>query len=122
MGWILLIIGLLYIVAGSGFILATAETKDIMRGLIDKVDRRLLAALTLVFSILLLLAAASARHPWFIRLLGLLGLIKGGFILADPNGLWRRAADWTFNLRDQDFRACGIAVVILGTVMVAWIL
>ena len=122
MGWILLIIGLFYIVVGSGFILATTESKDIMRGLVDKVDRRLLAALTLVFSILLLVAAASSRHPWFIRLLGLMGLIKGGFILADPNGLWRRAADWAFNRRDQDFRAWGIAAVILGTVLVAWIL
>jgi uncharacterized protein YjeT (DUF2065 family) len=123
MGWILLIIGLLYVAVGSGFILATSETREVMRGLVEKLDRRLLAAIAIVFSILLLAAAGSSRHPWFFRLLGLLGLLKGGFIFADPNGAWQRVCNWYFNtIKDQDLRAYGIATVVLGTVMVAWIL
>jgi uncharacterized protein YjeT (DUF2065 family) len=70
-----------------------------------------------------MLAASHARNAGFIRLLGLIGVAKAGFIFANPQGLYEQVNNWLLNsASDQTFRLFGIISLILGTAIMSWIL
>ncbi len=113
----------LFIGLGSCLVLYTTESRRLLGNMLTGIDRRFLAPLPAVFGILLLLAASQARNAGFIRFLGLIGIAKAGFILANPKGLYEEVKDWLLNsASDQTFRLFGIISLILGTAILSWIL
>lgn len=122
MEWILYLISVIWIASGSSFILYTAEARETVRRLIEKSDSKLLAAIPLVVGVLLIVAGSASSHPWFLRLVGLLALIKGGLIIANPENIWSKLTDWYLNqLSDQAYRLIGIIGIILGTAVFSWV-
>jgi len=108
---------------GSCLVLYTTESRKVLGNMLMGVDRRFLAPLPAVFGILLILAASHARNAGFIRLLGFIGVAEGGFIFANPKGLYEQVSDWLLNsASDQTFRLFGIISLILGTAILSWIL
>ena len=108
---------------GSCLVLYTTECRRLLGNMLTGIDRRFLAPLPAVFGILLMLAASQARNAGFIRLLGLIGVAEGGFIFANPKGLYEEVKDWLLNsASDQTFRLFGIISLILGTAILSWIL
>ena len=123
MKWVLYAFSLIWISFGSGFIIYTREAKGMIKSFVTNLDRRILSALPVIFGVLLVIAASESRHSWFIRLIGILAVLKGGFIFWNPQNLYDRTVDWYLNsVSDQTFRFFGIITLILGTVILSWIL
>ena len=123
MKWFLYAFSLIWISFGAGLIIYTLESKRIIKRLVTDLDRRILSALPAVLGVFLIIAASESRHSWFIRLIGILAVLKGGFIFWNPQNLYEKIVDWYLNaLSDQTFRFFGIITLILGTVILSWIL
>ncbi len=123
MKWFLYAFSLIWISFGAGLIIYTLESKRIIKRLVTDLDRRILSALPSVLGVFLIIAASESRHSWFIRLIGILAVLKGGFIFWNPQNLYEKIVDWYLNaLSDQTFRFFGIITLILGTAILSWIL
>jgi uncharacterized protein YjeT (DUF2065 family) len=104
-------------------VLYTTECRKLLGNMLTGIDRRFLAPLPAIFGILLILAASQARNSGFIRLLGIIGVAKAGFIFVNPKGLYGQVNNWLLNsASDQTFRLFGIISLILGTAVLSWIL
>ena len=119
----LYVISFLCIGMGCCTILYTDETKNIIKSLIRTIDQKILSILPFIFGILFLFSASASRNPWFIRLIGFMGITKGLFIFINPKGFYDKLSDWYLNsLSDQTHRFYGIFAIILGTAVLSWIL
>jgi uncharacterized protein YjeT (DUF2065 family) len=122
MKWFLYAFSLIWISSGAGLIIYTRESKSMIKRFVMDLDRRILSALPAIFGVFLIIAAPESRHSWFIRLIGILAVLKGGFIFWNPQNLYDKTVDWYLNsVSDQTFRFFGIITLILGTVILSWI-
>lgn len=121
MKYIVYLLGFLWIAAGAIAILYTDDYKAYMKGLMAKLNRMVLALIPAVFGLLLLFAASSTTHSWFIGLIGVLGIAKGVLIYFNPAGILELSKNWLDTLSDQGYRLIGIIALVLGTVVVSWI-
>jgi uncharacterized protein YjeT (DUF2065 family) len=122
MKWFLYAFSLIWISSGAGLIIYTRESKSMIKRFVMDLDRRILSALPAIFGVFLIIAASESRHSWFIRLIGILAVLKGGFIFWNPQNLYDKTVDWYLNsVSDQTFRFFGIITLILGTVILSWI-
>ena len=123
MKWFLYAISVIWIVAGCCSILYTRQSKNVVRNLVESMEQKFLATLPFIAGLLFLFSASASRHPWVIRLFGLIGIIKGVFIFVNPKGLYDKSIDWYLDsLTDQTHRFYGIIAIILGTAVLSWII
>jgi uncharacterized protein YjeT (DUF2065 family) len=123
MKWFLYAFSLIWISFGAGIIIYTRESKSMIKSLVTDLDRRFLSVFPAIFGVFLIIAATESRHSWFIRLIGILAVLKGGFIFWNPQNLYNKIVDWyLISVSDQTFRFFGIITLILGTVILSWIL
>jgi hypothetical protein len=121
MKYIVYLLGFLWIAAGAIAILYTDDYKGFLKGLLTRLDRMYLAMIPAIFGLLLLFAASSTTHSGFIRLIGVLGIVKGVLIYFNPGGLFEISKDWLDTLSGQGYRLVGIIALVLGTVIISWI-
>ncbi len=121
MKYIVYLLGFLWIAAGAIAILYTDDYKGFLKGLLTRLDRMYLAMIPAIFGLLLLFAASSTTHSGFIRLIGVLGIVKGVLIYFNPGGLFEISKDWLDSLSGQGYRLLGIIALVLGTVIISWI-
>lgn len=121
MKYVVYLLGFLWIAAGAIAILYTDDYKAFLKGLLTRMDRTVLALIPAVFGLLLLFAASSTGHSWFIGLIGVLGIVKGVLIYFNPGGLFEISKNWMDTLSDQGYRLVGIIALVLGTVVISWI-
>ena len=123
MKWFLFAISLIWIAVGCFAILYTDETRNTVRSLTKKMDRKMLSILACIAGILFLFSAPASRFPWIIRLFGLIGIAKGVFIFVNPKGFHDTFFDWYLDsLSNQTHRFYGIVAIIFGTAVMSWIL
>ena len=122
MKWFLYAISFLWITAGAWFIIYTTESRNVMKRLFDKTDRKILSVFPAIIGILLFISASWSLHSWFLRLLGIMAVIKGAIIFFNPKNLYDELMNWYLNsLSDQTYRFFGIVVIIIGTAVLSWI-
>lgn len=123
MKWFLYAIALIWIGSGAWMILYSHESRKVFKKLVKNLDRRILCALPAIVGFLFLFSASWSRQSWLIRLFGILAVLKGAFILWNPNNLYDKIADWYLtSVSDQTYRFFGIITLIFGTVILSWIL
>jgi hypothetical protein len=123
MAWFLYLISVAWISIGSCAILYTGDTRSTMQRVLSALNRKVLSVIPLAFGVLMIVAASDSIHPWLIRILGLLGLAKGVFILANPMSLYEKSIQWCLeSVSDQGYRLTGIIAIILGTAVLSWII
>ncbi|MFO7715630.1 hypothetical protein [Desulfosarcina sp.] len=115
------LLGFVWIAGGAFAILYTEAYRSYFKGLLTKLAPKWLALIPAVFGLLLLLAASSTSHGWFIGVIGILGIIKGALIYFNPGGIFEISKDWLRMLSDQGYRLVGIIALVLGTVVISWI-
>jgi hypothetical protein len=118
---IVYLLGFLWVAAGAVAILYTDDYRAYVKGLMARLNRMILAIIPAVFGLLLLLAASSTSHGWFIGLIGILGIVKGVLIYFNPGGVFEIGKNWLETLSDQGYRLVGIIALVLGTVVISWI-
>ena len=121
MKYVVYLLGFVWIAAGAFAILYTEDYKAYFKGLLTKLAPKRLAIIPSVVGLLLLLAASSTGHSWFIGVIGILGIIKGALIYFNPGGLFDMSKNWLNTLSDQGYRLVGIIALVLGTVVISWI-
>lgn len=122
MKWFLYVISVIWIVAGCCAILYTQEMITAVRRLIQSTGQKTLAVLPFSGGILLLFSASASYHPWVIRILGLIAVIKGIFIFTNPKNMHHKVVDWyTTSVSEQTNRLFGIITLMLGTAVLSWI-
>jgi hypothetical protein len=122
MSWFLYLISIVWISMGSCAILYTSESRGILKQSLSAINRKVLSVLPLAFGVLMILAASDSLHPWLVRILGLLGLIKGAIVIANPMTLYEKSVQWCLeSVSDQGYRFAGIITIILGTAILSWI-
>jgi uncharacterized protein YjeT (DUF2065 family) len=122
MAWFLYFISVVWISTGACIILYTSETRNTCKKLLPSINRIVLSALPSALGVLLIISASASIHPWLVRFLGLIGLIKGGIMVLNPKGMYAKILPWCLDsLSDQGFRLIGIITVILGTAVLSWI-
>ncbi len=121
MKYVIYLLGFLWIAAGVLAILYTDDYKVFWQGLLRRVERIWLAMIPAVAGLLLLFAASSTTHAWFIGLIGVLGIVKGALIYFNPGGFFEAGRDWLNDFSNQSHRLMGIVAIVLGTVVISWI-
>jgi uncharacterized protein YjeT (DUF2065 family) len=121
MKYVVYLLGFVWIGAGAFAILYTEDYKAYFKGLLTNLAPKRLAIIPAVVGLLLLLAASSTGHSWFIVVIGTLGIIKGALIYFNPGGLFDMSKNWLNTLSDQGYRLVGIIALVLGTVVISWI-
>jgi len=116
-------ISLLWVAIGCFTILYTSESRNVVKSIINNIDRKILSAFEAIIGILLLFSATASHHSWFIRLIGFMAVIEGGLIFFIPKNLYDELIDWYLNsVSDQTYRLFGIISIILGTAVLSWVL
>jgi hypothetical protein len=120
---VLYILAILWIVAGTFLVLYTESTKEVFRKLFFTDHFRWLAALPLIFGVILVLGAFSHKDMfWLVFVLGLLGLLKGVFLIMGPSAQIKRLLDWWFHkASERTIRLNGLISVILGTAILSYL-
>jgi uncharacterized protein YjeT (DUF2065 family) len=122
MKWFLYAISFLWITAGSLSIIYTTESRNVMKRLFEKTDRKILSVFPAIVGILLFISASWSIHSWFLRMLGIMAVIKGVIIFINPKNLYDEMMNWYVNsLSDQTYRFLGIVLIIIGTAVLSWI-
>jgi uncharacterized protein YjeT (DUF2065 family) len=122
MRWILFIISLLWISAGSCLILYTSQSRDFLKKAFGGIDPEVLSIIPIVIGILLVGAAYYSAAFWTIIIIGLLAIGKGLLLIFNPGKTADRLTTWFFQeASDNAFRLFGIFAIILGTALLSWI-
>lgn len=123
MKWFLYAISLFCVTIGCCTILYTNESRNVLRNIFNKIDRKILSAFEAIMGILLVVSATASHHSWLIRLIGFMAVIEGVVIFYIPKNLYDELIDWYLNsASDQTYRLFGIVTLILGTAVLSWIL
>ena len=123
MKWFLYAISLFCVTIGCCTILYTNESRNVLRNIFNKIDRKILSAFEAIMGILLVVSATASHHSWLIRLIGFMAVIEGVVIFFIPKNLYDELIDWYLNsASDQTYRLFGIVTLTLGTAVLSWIL
>ena len=123
MKWFLYAISLFWVAIGCCTILYTIETRNVLKNIFNKIDRKIISVFEVIMGILLVVSATASHHSWLIRLIGFMAVIEGVVIFYIPKNLYDELIDWYLNsVSDQTYRLFGIMSIILGTAVLSWIL
>ena len=122
MKWILYIISLLWIGAGSCFILYTLQSRVFLKKALGGIDLGLLSIIPITFGALLIAAAYYSSAFWTIVVLGILAIGKGCLFIFNPGKAADKIMTWFLDeVSDNMYRLAGIIAIILGTALLSWI-
>jgi uncharacterized protein YjeT (DUF2065 family) len=120
---VLYILAILWIVVGTFLVLYTESTKEVLKKLFFRDHFRWLATLPLLFGVLLVAGAFYHKEMfWLVFVLGVLGILKGIFLIIGPSAQIKRFLDWWFHkASERTIRLNGLISVILGTAILSYL-
>jgi len=122
MKWILYLISVLWIGAGSCIILYTPQSRAFVKKTLHGVDLRLISIVPITIGALLIVSAYYSAAFWTIVVLGILAIGKGCLFIINPGKAADRMMSWFLDeVSDNTYRLAGIIAIILGTALLSWI-
>lgn len=123
MKWILFAIALIWIVLGTWANLYPVQVNERLRSFFERIAPRWAAVVGLAVGILLLIAAPASRQGvGFVRLLGLIAILKAVVFVIMSKERYKRLLDWWFApIREHSWRVWGLLMLVLGVVMLSWL-
>ena len=115
MSFFLLLVGVVLIVKGVMMILSPKKIVKFVLDLLDKTEPKLFGVGALLVGILLLFARHASALGWLIVLLGLIEIAKAVYLLSTP--VAKIKEHWWFKISDNNCRALGILVLVLGVII-----
>lgn len=121
MTFVLIVLSLVWIIAGTSLILDTEKTRGLFPGLVTGENIRPLAVVALILGVSLVFGSfASARHFWVPFLVGLLAIAKGVYLLRAPRARVEALLHWWASRADKrTLRLWGIVALILGSALLS---
>ena len=114
-GFFLLLISFVLILEGVALILSPKKVMKFANNLLDKGEPRYLGLAPLFLGIFMILSVSSSALGWLVILLGLAWIGKAVYIFTTPMAKIK-AHPW-LSLPDNNYRALGIIVLILGVLV-----
>jgi uncharacterized protein YjeT (DUF2065 family) len=122
MKWLLHLIGIFLVAAGSAYILYTQNLRSALFRIMHTANPKLLSIAPLAIGVLLILSAFHSFNSWFIIVLGLLAVIKGLLLIIAPRTVYERMLRWYFEkASDRTIRFFGIVALVIGTAVMCWV-
>ena len=120
---VLYVLAILWIVVGTFLVLYTERTQEVFKKHFFTEQFRWLAALPLIFGFLLVVGAFSHKGMfWLVFVLGVLGILKGVFLIIGPSTQIKALLDWWFHkASERTIRLNGLISVILGTAILSYL-
>ncbi|HSO20512.1 MAG TPA: hypothetical protein VLT88_13700 [Desulfosarcina sp.] len=116
------LLGLVYIVTSSFYILYTRETMRTFKKFIDSYELRYLSVIPAATGLLFLVGANAVRYPWLFRIIAVIAFAEAVLAIVNPNKIFSRMLDWFLvDASDRTNQLFGIIGVILGTLFISWI-
>ncbi|MBN1354022.1 MAG: DUF2065 family protein [Candidatus Omnitrophica bacterium] len=113
----LYLIGILWVIVGVLSVFATKiARKKIFTKLIETSDVKKLSPIPITIGLLLILASPYDRHAILVFILGLLAIAKGIAAIAYPKKL-QKAKEWMIKSGDNVYRAGGVLLIIIGSIV-----
>ena len=124
MNVVLIVIAILWIAVGTLFIIHTRKTREFYGKLIYKRNPKLLAILPLAFGILFAVAAFYYKEMFgLIFILGVIGILKGAYLMVGPADQIRRVMEWWCKeAGDGTIRLFGLIIFILGCAIFSYLM
>ncbi len=110
----LYLISIFWILVGAAFILFPKRSKTLYTRLVK--PAKALSILPLSIGVLFLWASPVSRLEAFIRVLGIISLIKGIFILVCPVNVLKSTCQYFLGRSEGVWRLYGVFMVVLGIV------
>lgn len=114
---IMILLGILYIVIGFMFFVLTEASKEALKTLLKRKNLRLFSFVPIIFGIMLILGSSLVTAPWFVIILGMLGILKGLFFIFGPEKKMKPLIDWCLNASDNFYKVWGVAAFLLGVIL-----
>jgi hypothetical protein len=122
MKWLLYIIAIVWIGAGSALILYTQQGRDFVKKVLAGADKGLVSIFPIAIGAILIVGAFQTAFPWIVVMLGILSAGKGCVFLFNPGKLADKLTSWYLEqASDHTYRLTGIIAVILGTALLSWL-
>ncbi|MBU3912082.1 MAG: hypothetical protein KKD90_05800 [Candidatus Omnitrophica bacterium] len=113
----LLFMSFFWIFVGTAFILSPLKLKKLYTHLIK--PAKALFIMPLLFGLIFLWASPASNLEGLIKVLGIIALTKGIFLLVCPINVIRSTFNWWLSLPNGFYRLLGVFAILLG-VVVGW--
>jgi multisubunit Na+/H+ antiporter MnhG subunit len=117
MKWFIILIGIIWIILGLFGLVATKRIATVFSNLVKNTRRKTLGLLGLIFGVLLLLSASSAREYWFVFALGVISCLKGLTIVLISDKNLKAMMDWWLAAPEIVYKGWAAFALVLGIAM-----
>ena len=114
---ILILLSILWIVAGVLLFILTDAMRQICRNLLKIKNLKPFSVLAIIAGIVFIMASSLVSVPWVAILLGLLAIAKGLFFIFAPQKKVKAFFDWWLNASNGIYRSWGIMAFLLGVLI-----
>ncbi len=122
MAWFLYLFSILWIVTGCFYILYTDKSREKVKAILQRSNRRVIAIVAGLAGLLLIVSAFHGHNSWFIAAIGALGVVKGVLLFLNTGNLYDKFMEKHLDsASNQTFRFLGIIMLILGTALFSWV-
>lgn len=117
-------ISILWIALGTFLVIYTNGAKAFLKKLFFTENIKWMAVFPIIVGLVLVAGAFYNREMfWLAFILGLLGLIKGVYLIIVPNSHSKAIIEWWFNqASDGTIRLFGLTTFILGTALLSYLI
>ena len=121
MTWLLFLMAVAWIAAGSALVLYTERSRELLDTSLEGVRPAVLGIGIAIFGLLLMASSFSSGVVWFIFLLGVVIAALGAYLaIADEDSALRLIGSWRAT-SEVGLRLWGLILVITGVAILAWI-
>lgn len=113
----LILLAIFYIIVGGMLFIQTNKAKGFFRKLLKEKNVKTLSIVPLVVGLLLIWGSSFVSVPWFVILLGILGILKGLFFILGPEKKIRPLIDWWLNASDSVYKSWGVVAFLIGVLL-----
>lgn len=117
MRFVLVLLGILWILAGVFFFFFTDSSKEVLRNFLKKKNIKVLSILPLAIGVVLIAGSAGMRERWIAITIGVLGILKGLFFVFGPEKKTKPLIDWWLNTSGNAYKSWGVAFFLLGVLL-----
>jgi len=117
MQWFIVLTGVFWISVGIFGLVATKKATLALNNLVKNTRGQSLGLLRLIFGVLLLISAFSARESWFVLALGIMACLKGVSLVLMPGKNLKVIMDWWLAAPEIVHKWWAAFVLVLGVVM-----
>lgn len=115
---ILFLLGAMWVIMGIMALVMPKKLRNFMGVLSEKFNPRKLFWIPLVAGIIIYLTSVISSLGWLIKIMGVLGILKGLFFIFAPADLLKKVFKWWGQMPEGLLRVIGLPIGALGILVI----